>query len=995
MNNKPILTIVVLLSLNMLITISAFAQVQRSIIIKNSNGEPISGAMVIVGEAGKPIYSDQEGKLNFEFNVRTTLLIEADGYESKLVQVTPSMTVGTVKLEKAPYQMGGKNKVNLPFGQFDQRLIPGAVAALDVREILKYDQQKSFSGIINGRIPGLFGSNNFRQYGAPLIVVDGIPRPATDYNPEQIQQITVIKDLASAMLYGSQAENGVILITTQRGEPLKNSWNLTGERGIFKPISYPKYLNAADYMGLYNEALSNDGLDLKYTSEQIENTRKGIDPVRYPDEDYYNSTYLKDSWSYQNVVGEASGGNEVGQYYLNLGWNRETGLLKLGEGGNEKNDRLNMRGNINYKLRDNIELLFDGAAIFNFRRAPRYSNSNNDFWSLASSLRPNISPVLIPASLMKDEDLLGAAKLVDGKYLLGGTREFPINVYGELTRNGPRKTTDRLIELTTKLKFNLDNITPGLSASAFISANMYNVFLTDILNSYAVYQPNYDDTGTIQSWTKYGRDAKVESQTLSSLDFYRRTGAYGTIDYHRTYNDNHKLSVNALAYGEQYSTEGTTQVNKHLHFGVRTNYSYQNKYIAELTGVYTGSGKLFETNPWTMSPGIGLGWIVTEENFLKDYSTINYLKVRTNWAIINTVENMNDYYIGRDRFYSSGTYYYGQRSFYNSGTILTLGNPNAKAEKKMNYNLGFESMLFDYKLGIEGSYFYYKYYDVLTTKMNELPAYIVSPPFENFGSYQTQGVELGVNYTQKIDNLEISIGSNFGYSVPKVLVIDELQFPDNEKYRQLTGRESDAVFGYVALGLFKDQNEIENAPFQSFGKVSPMDIRYKDLNGDGQITDADRQIIGNSNSRIQYGLNLHLKYNFIELFALGIGQQGEKRTFSNQYYWVEADRKYSDVVLKAGNPGATATTTYPRLTTLSASNNFRNSTFWIQDNNWFTLQTLQLTYVLPEFLSIKEARIYLRGSNLLTISGLKDKTQLNIGSAPQARYMSLGLNISF
>ena len=251
---------------------------------------------------------------------------------------------------------------------------------------------------------------------------------------------------------------------------------------------------------------------------------------------------------------------------------------------------------------------------------------------------------------------------------------------------------------------------------------------------------------------------------------------------------------------------------------------------------------------------------------------------------------------------------------------------------------------------------------------------------------------MGLNYSLKLDDLEIRAGSNFAYSVPKVLIVDELNY--EESYRKLTGQATDSYFGYVALGLFRNQTEIDSSPVQTFGTVKPGDIKYQDLNNDGIIDENDQKIIGNSQSRIHYGLNLYLKFRSLELFALGTGQSGRTRYYNNAYYWIYADRKYSEVVWDRWTPATAETATYPRLSTLSNPNNFRNSTFWLYDDNWFTLHTLQLTYSLPLVRGLEDARIFLRGNNLFTISEIKDKKQLTIGSSPQVRVVSLGLNIS-
>jgi len=206
------------------------------------------------------------------------------------------------------------------------------------------------------------------------------------------------------------------------------------------------------------------------------------------------------------------------------------------------------------------------------------------------------------------------------------------------------------------------------------------------------------------------------------------------------------------------------------------------------------------------------------------------------------------------------------------------------------------------------------------------------------------------------------------------------------------------MFGLVALGLFKDQAEISNySAYQTFGAVQPGDIKYQDMNMDGKIDDADQTIIGNSWARMEIGFNLKLDYKSFELFALGTGQSGEERFYNNAYYWVYGDRKYSEVVLDRWTPETASTATYPRLSSSSNANNFRNSTFWLYETNWFTLHAVQLTYTLPgkDFAGLQEARFFLRGSNLTTISKAKDKLQLNVGTQPQMRSFALGLNLLF
>lgn len=996
MKKQLIKTIVAVLSINLLFHLSVFAQDGTiTVSVNDANGIPVAGALVTINEGESQTLTNDNGEFSIIVKERTPLLIEAEGFESKIVYaMPPPIGLGSIELIKMPYMMSEKDNVHVPFATLKKRQLTGAVTVINPDEILKYDQQKGYAGALNGRVPGMFGSNNIRGKNNPLIIVDGIPRSASEINLQQIEQITVLKDLASGMLYGAEANNGVILITTKRGDILKKTMRVSAQTGYNMPISYPDYLSSGDFMKFYNVARVNDGLDPLYTDEAIDNTTNGLFPSRYPDNDFFNSTYLKDWSSSYNVVGEASGGNEVARYYLNLGWNRDNSLLGLGEGGNEKEDQLNLRGNVNYKLNDAISIKFDGAFMLDFERGPRYSGS--DFWGLASTLKPNYSSLLIPVNLIQDTVLLENAKIIDGQYILGGTSEFQNNPYGELTENGTRSTINRLMQINTGIDFDFKKITPGLTGTAYISFDIYNGFNENLNNSYAVYNPVFLSDTTISTATKIAQDIKQTDKTITNIDFYRRAGFYGALNYNRIFNSIHEINANAVGYRDQYSVENVLQPLNHLHFGLRANYTYDNKFIAELTGVAAGSSRLFDSKRYAFSPAIGLGWVVSEESFLSDNSLIDYLKLRVNYAVNHTDENI-DYYLYLSNYYTQGNFFsYNKGTLSNRARSAFEGNTSLSWEKTTEFNIGFESVLFNYKLNVEGSYFYSLASDLISTRSNFYPTYISANIYENYGEENYKGVELGLNYTESFGDLKVSFGSNLVYSVPKVITRDEPVYGDDLSYLTRAGKPTDAMFGYVAIGLFADQAEIDASPVQTFGIVKPGDIKYEDLNGDNIINNLDVKMIGNSLSRLGYGLNLNLRYKGLEFFALGTGQSGGNVYYNNSYYWVYGTRKYSKVVLDSWTPATASTASYPRLSTVNSNNNFRNSTYWIQDRDWFKLQTVQLSYNLPSNIGIlKETRFFLRGNNLATFSKIKDKMELNIGSAPQLRQFSIGVNASF
>jgi TonB-linked SusC/RagA family outer membrane protein len=996
MKKKLIRNIVAVLGLNILMQIGIYAQEGSiTVAVNDESGNPIPGALVTVGEGISQTFTNENGEFTIVVKEGTPILIEAEGYESKLgFALPPPRGMGDVVLIKMPYLMGEKDRVHVPFGTLKARQIAGSVTVIDPDEILEYDQVGGYMGALNGRVAGMYGSNNIRGNGNPLVVVDGIPRAADDLNIQQIEQITVLKDLASSMMYGSQANNGVILITTKRGELLKKSLRVTGSYGVRTPISYPEYLSSADYMTLYNVALANDGLAPLYTEDAITATADGQYPVRYPDEGFFNPTYLKDWTTTQSIVGEASGGNEVARYYLNLGWNHDNSLLNLGEGLNEKEDMLNLRGNVNYKLNDNISIKFDGAFTLDIERGPRYNG--DDFWGLASTLRPNYSPVLIPVDMVYDSALLETVELIDDQYILGGTNEFRNNPYGELTKNGNSSSISRLMQINTGLDYNLEFITPGLTGTAYISFDIFNGFNEALQNTYAVYNPVFTADDTISTAAAIGQDVRQDNKNITNVNFYRRVGFYGGLNYSRIFNSDHAVNANAIAYRDQYSTEGTLQPVKHLHFGVRANYTFANKYIAELTGVVAGSAKLFESTRYSFSPGVALGWVLSEEDFLSSSSLFDYLKIHANWAVNHTDENIAYYLYMANYFTQGGLWSYDQGAYSNRARNAFLGNPNLGWEKNMEISVGFESVMLDSRLKLEGGYFYNLASDLISTRANFYPAYFSNNIYENYGQEQNQGAELGINFTESVGDLKLSIGGNLVYTVPKVLVRDEPVYGENEQYLSRVGLPTDAMFGYVALGLFENQAEIDASPVQTFGVVRPGDIRYEDLNGDNKIDNLDVKMIGNSRSRLGYGININVEYKGLSLYALGTAQSGGDVYYNNAYYWVYGASKYSEVVNNAWTPATASTATYPRLTTTESSNNFRNSTYWIENRDWFRLQTVQLSYALPSNIGfIKDAQVFIRGNNLVTVSKISEKMELNIGSAPQFRTYSIGLKAAF
>jgi TonB-linked SusC/RagA family outer membrane protein len=996
------------------------SQGETIITVNNRYGAPVTGATVWYNEGALSLKTNKEGHVRIDLSeAGPALRIEAKGYEPELLSVDSIADRESViiRLDKSLFQTGRANLVEIPFGQMEKRRIVGAVSELDPEKLLQYDNSQDILGAISGRVAGVYGSRNIRGLGTAIVVIDGIPRSDPDNSSRlnmvddldllDVKSITVLRDATSEMLYGAKAGQGVILITTKRGTPYKRQLKVYAETGLNNPVSYPDYLAASDYMILYNEALANDGLAPKYSKTEIDNTWNGNDPLRYPEESYYTDTYLKPNTTFFNVITEASGGNENAQYFASLGFNRDGSIYKAhsGEGAFAQN-HLTFRGNVDFKVNSWIAASLDAGAIYNYNRYPNgyYGDSyDGTLFEFASTQLPNSYPTLIPVDQVHDSMLLKSAKLVDGKYLLGGTNQFGNNILGNLVYGGVQSTQQKSIQFNAGLKFNLAAVLQGLTGNAAFTYDFLNSYTLRQNNTYAVYEPSYvpSSSGTDSLVvTQYGTDVKRNDQTVNGNYFQRRYGVYGTLNYQRVFGNVHKVNATALAYMSAYSTGRTSAANfnknRDQHFGFRANYMFNNKYVAEFDGVYVGSSYLSQKNRYAFSPSAGLAWIISEERFLKGNKFINYLKLKSSYGIVNSETAYNSYRLYNTTYARGSDFDYNNASGNANGVTQfgSIGNPDLGFVKEKELSAGFESSLLHYKIWLEANYFNVRSVGIPVIRSDAYPAYLGGfIPTENYNENKNSGVEAALKYMSNAGKLRYSVGFNMVYAVPHSLKQNEVQHTYKYQYRQ--GRVNDAIFGYVAEGLFQSEADIAGHAVQSFGTVQPGDIKYKDLNGDGVINDDDRMQIGNSFPRFQYGLNITLKYRNFELFAIGTAQTGSEVFYNNSYYWVYGNRKYSALVLGRWTPATASTATYPRLTTTSGSNNFRNSTYWLYKNDYFTFNRAQLTYHLPALCFWKGLQLYLRGNNLLTISPTKKQRELNIASSPQMRSYAVGIVGSF
>lgn len=1013
MKKKYTILLTVLSLLLLAFTSGVRAQDKTSIVVNSAvydkSGNPVANAEVFSGSAYTK--TDASGKFSISMEPGTRLIIEADSFESLSLTSDEAKNRVKIVLNATEFLYENGDMVNLAFRKAYSGDVVGAVSKINTSEISKYDNSIWADNVLTGRTVGMLGSNNIRGIGIginvaditgsglnagnALFVVDGLPRDIQSLRLSEIESITVLKDVNAAVLYGSTAVNGVILITTKRGEAFKNRSGFSANYGISTPRALPKYLNSADHMTSLNQARANDGLAPLYNDVTIQNYRTG-NIYRYPNVDYYSSDYLRSFKNYFDLQGEFSGGNDIAKYYSNIGWYSDGSILNFGQAASARNNIFNVRGNVDLRINSWIKTSIDGTATFGDNKRQR-----GDFWGAAASIRPYEFTPLLPFSMINPTDplLVGRKNDVDGSYLLGGNTTYMTNAIADSYSGGVYESIARKFSFNNRIDFDLTKVTQGLSFHTNISFDYVMGYSQTVANTYSVYEPVWDAVeDKITSLKQYGVDARPGTQVVGNTSFSRRFGAYGLFSYDRTFNDVHHLTGSLLGYGSNYKESGDFQGVKHAHLGLQLNYIYNRKYIVDLSTAYVNSVKLKSGNNRNLSPTLGLAWLVTSEDFLSSAKFIDYLKVRLSGGILNSDLPIGGFYYYDNRFTTSGSYSWDEGVRSRSGVASSWGdNPDLGFTKRNEVNLGLEALFLNKTIGVDVNLFYDYYNNLVVRPSTTFPSFYTDfIPYQNFGAEKYKGIEAGLSFNKNVGNWKFYAAVNALYVTSERTKVDEVY---NNAYQYRQGRPADATFGLQALGLFKDQAEIDASPIQSFGTVKPGDIKYKDQNGDGVVDTNDEVYLRRYQTPFSGGAQLKISYKNFTLYALGEGRSGALNFLEGNYYWVDGNKKYSEVVLNAWTPSTATTATYPRLSSQTNSNNFRRSSYWLYNNDYFQIRKVQLSYDMPDkvakTLLMKNLNIFVDASNIMQFAKNLKVRDLNPGGEPYYRTYSLGLKANF
>lgn len=902
--------------------------------------------------------------------------------------------------------------VNVAYRDVKKSNIMGGVSVINIEELLKKNYNTYSMDNMQGYVAGWNG-NSLWGMDSHLVLVDGVPRDANNVLPTEIASITFLKSASAVVLYGSRGAKGVVSITTKRGKIAERQVSVRANTGYNVAKGYPKYLGSSEYMTLYNEALTNDGLATSYTDESIYNHSTGLNPYRYPNIDFYSSDYLKKAFNRTDVTAEITGGNDRAQFYTNISYFTQGDYFKFGEAKNNRNNRLNIRGNIDIKINDFIKAAVNANATFYDARGAK-----GNYWEAASTLRPNRFAPLIPISFIEENDLNSilllnnTSNIIDGKYFLSGTAQEQTNIFADYYAAGYNKYTSRQFQFDTKIDFDLRKILKGLSFNTMLAIDYATTYNTSYNNSYSIYTPtwsNFNGTDVISALKKEGNDKKDGTQNISGSTNRQTIAFSGQFNYVTNIDDVHNFSAVLVAAGFQRTESEVYHRTTNANLGLQLSYNYANKYFIDLGAAQVHSARLAEGNRGAFSPSATVGWKIANESFLSKSDVINDLTISASASELNTDLDISNYYMYESNYtQANGAWWgWGDGTSERSTNSVRGENKNLSFIKRKELSVNARTALFNNSITADASFFVNSMEGLIIIPSTIYPSYFSTGypsasfiPYTNFNNNKRTGFDFNVNYNKKMGEVDLNVGVSATYYTTEATKRDEnYQYA----YQNRTGKQIDGVWGLKTVGFFNDQQDVDNSPKQKFGgTIKPGDLKYVDQNNDNIIDEKDEVYLGRGGwygAPLTVGVNLTLKYKNFSFFALGTGGFGGVAMKNSSYHWVYGNGKYSEIVRERWTEQTKETATFPRLTTQTGANNFRNSDFWLYKTDRFNIAKLQLTYDLPEEILvnsvIKGVSAYISGSNLLTIAKEKETMELSIGSAPQTRFYNVGVKVVF
>ncbi|WP_341837820.1 TonB-dependent receptor [Chitinophaga pollutisoli] len=967
-------------------------------IVRDTTGQPMVGVTIAVKDTKRGTGTDINGRYILSVDDSDVLVFSMISFRKQEFPVAGRNKLDVVMQEASSAL---EEVVIVGFGQQKKVSLVGAQTTISPQDLKQ--PVSNLTNSLGGRIAGMvsvqrsgeLGFNDANIYirgistftaglSQPLTLVDGVPRAIANVDPEDIESFSVLKDAAATAVYGVRGANGVILITTKSGKSGKPSYNLRYTEGATDFTTLPSFADGPTYMEMSNEALRTRGNTPQYSDEAIQKTRDGSDPELYPNVDWFKELFNKNG-RMRNANANISGGSEKAVYYVGLGFYDEKGLYNIDELAKYNSSIYQKR----YNVTSNLTLQPSATTTVKLGISGYLTNVNLPNTGVGGIFEDAyfMTPVLIPT------------RYADGK--VADVRSGGLsNPWASLTQTGYANQWRSQIFSNLRLTQELPFLLKGLSVTGMFSFDAYNYTSNRYTKSPDTYLATgrdgdgkllYDQTAIGTEFLSYDK-SNIGERTLYTELALNYNQSYGKHDVSGMllFNKNDKINTFAgnLESSMPYRFQGLAG---------RATYGYNNRYFLEANFGYNGSENFFPDQRYGLFPSAGLGWVVSEEKFYRPLKNIvEFFKIRFSHGIVGNSQIDGRRFAYLATVANKSAYSFGKNPT-NTFTGKDIGEyaVDVTWETSRKTNLGFDMRVLHEALQVQVDLFR-EYRSGIFLRRRSLPGYVgmINAPYGNVGIIDNKGIDVSLTYNERFGDLSLQLMGNFSYNRNEVVENDDPAW----KYPWLErkGQKVNQRFGYVALGLFESDKEVENSPRQP-GDVRAGDIKYKDINGDGVIDSYDQVPIGYGDvPEIMYGFGFTAGYRSFALSALFQGaanvdvllngegtmpfQQGLARgnLFSNIHdRWTEENP----------NPNAF----YPRLMPGSLNENYTASTWWVKNSNYLRLKTLQLSYNLPQNwmkrLRIKSSSLFVQGVNLLTFSKF-DLWDVEIGNGRGAAYSS-------
>jgi len=1004
--------------------------------VTDENDLPVIGANVLVKNTVNGVSTDVDGHFSISLQGAGNVLVFSYlGYETQEFAVDNRTTLN-VKL--VPESQAVEEVVVVGYGTQKKASVVGAISTVDVTNLKMPGSQLStnlagqLAGVVSMSRSGEPGKNSaadfyirgvssFQGTSTPLVLVDGIERDLDLVDTDDIESFSILKDASASAVYGVRGANGVILITTKKGNIGRPEIKVRTEAGITMPTRMPEFANSEQWARMYNEAKGTSF----YTPDDLEKYRSGADPDLYPNVDWIDALYRNVAYN-QRVNASVTGGGDVARYYISGSFYNESSIFR------NAGDIYDYNSSINYNkfnFRANVDVNLTKTTVLNVNLANIYEKSfgpgseTSNIWSYAFSTSPNAFPV----------------EYSDGT-IAAPAQATGFNPWNLLVHSGYREQFWNSAQSLVGITQNLDMVTEGLSANIKFSWDAWNTQLqTRTKEPKQFHATGRDENGNLI----YGSPIYAGSESLaygqsaaSSITTYLE----GSINYSRVFADDHRIGAMFL-YNHKITrrtfsnNENLLNVNantslpyKSQGIAARLTYAFRDKYMVEFNMGYNGSENFASGHRFGFFPAISGGWLISEERFwepIKKY--VNTFKIRGSYGKVG-----NDQLGNSDRWLYMATII-GGNSFTmgeagnTGGEGIAMGRPENLSfswEEEKKLDVGVELMLF-HQLRIQADYFYSHRTGILMTR-GGLPGVAglqnaSKLPYVNIGETENRGVEMSLEWNKQFGDWYLTARGNFTYNRNKLLNNDE---PDwAYKYQNRIGKPygvgAAQPWGYKALGLFESQEEIDNSPVQTFGEYRVGDIKYADINGDGRVDSDDRIYLGYTTlPEITYGFGATAQWKGIDVnvFFQGVAHVNffvSGASISSPFSANNMDRSaiQRDVWDKGWrtdrSAAENASAVYPRLsfgTEAGATNNQQTSSWWQRNGSFLRLKNIEVGYTFPKSWMvrsgfIKSLRLYVSANNLCTFSDF-DLWDPELGGGqgavyPPNRVISIGLNANF